>query len=106
MRKFFYVSAAVLLILTIYLSTRSPWFLLLLLLVIPYIALGVYDCLQTGNNVYRNFPVMGHVKNLFVHNRELLQDWIFENEREIRPFDRIEREIVYRRADNQQQTVA
>lgn len=106
MRNFFYVSAAVLLALTIFLSTLSPWYLLLLLIVLPYVALGIYDCLQTGNNVYRNFPVMGHVKNLFVHNRELLQDWIFENEREIRPFDRIEREIVYHRADNAQQTVA
>jgi len=49
---------------------------------------------------------VGHIKTLLVNNRELIQDWIIENEQDIRPFDRIQRNIVYHRADNKQQTVA
>lgn len=105
MRKYFYASVIILLTLTIYLSAFSLWFLLLLILIIPCTVLGIYDCLQQQNNVTRNFPVVGHIKQLFISNRELLQDWIFENEREIRPFDRIQREMVYHRADDKQQTV-
>jgi glutamate synthase domain-containing protein 2 len=106
MRNYFYASAVILLVLTVCLSIYSPWFLILLALVIAYTVVGIYDCLQKENNVNRNFPVVGHIKQLLVNNRELLQDWIFENERELRPFDRIQREIVYHRADNAQQTVA
>jgi len=106
MRKVFYISAALLLAVTIFLSVHySFYFLLLMLIVLPYALVGTYDCLQAKNNVNRNYPVIGHVKQFLVNNRELLQDWIFENEREIRPFDRIQREMVYHRAADQQQTI-
>lgn len=107
MRTFFYLSVIILLAITAALAAAfSPYYFLLLLIIIPYSAIGIYDCIQTGNNVNRNFPVVGHLKQLLVNNRELLQDWIFENEQDIRPFDRIQRNIVYHRAENRQQTVA
>src|SRR5262245_21924185 len=99
MRTFFFVSAVVLILLAGLLSLISFWFLLLLIIVFPYVIVGLYDVLQKQNNVTRNYPVVGHIKQLLISNRELLQDWIFENEREVRPFDLIQRNIVYQRAN-------
>ena len=107
MRNAFYISVFFLFLITALLSYFfSAYYLLLLLIFIPYAAVGLYDCLQKENNVNRNFPVVGHIKQLLVSNRELLQDWIFENEIDIRPFDRIQRSIVYQRAEDSRQTVA
>ena len=96
-------SVSVAIVLSLYVSI---FYLLLFLLIIPYCIIGIYDCLQKENNVNRNFPVVGHIKQLLVNNRELLQDWIFENEQQIRPFDRIQRDIVNHRAEDKAQTVA
>jgi glutamate synthase domain-containing protein 2 len=107
LRTFFYLSVIFLFAITVYLAIIfSHWYLLLLVLVLPYTITGIYDCIQTGNNANRNFPVVGHLKSLLVNNRELIQDWVIENEQDIRPFDRIQRNIVYHRADDLQQTVA
>jgi glutamate synthase domain-containing protein 2 len=105
MRTFFIISSILLIALTDWLGQQHWGWYLLGILVIPYVATGVYDCMQGGNNVTRNYPVVGHIKQIFIANRELIQDWILENEREVRPFDWIVRDMVYARSKNEQQTV-
>jgi glutamate synthase domain-containing protein 2 len=106
-RLAFYISLVILAAVAVwagmYVSLNYLW---MFVVIIPYAVVGIYDCVQEENNVNRNFPVVGHFKQLLVDNRELLQDWIFENEQQIRPFDRIQRGIVYHRAEDRQQTVA
>lgn len=106
MRKFFYVISFISVAAVALLGLISPWWLLCYIFILPVVALGLYDTLQKSDNVSRNFPLVGRIKQLFVKNRELIQDWILENERDIRPFDRIQRNVVYTRADNKPQTVA
>lgn len=102
---FFFVSSILLLGITAFLALYfSWWWCCLLILVLPYVLVGVYDLAQTSSNVWRNFPVVGHVKQLFIENRVLFQDWVLENEREVRPFDLIVRNMVYHRAEDAQQT--
>lgn len=75
-----------------------------LVLAFPLIGIGLYDTFQTHNNVLRNYPLIGHIKQPLVKNRKLLQDWIFESNIEGRPFNWVERTIIYSRAENTEQT--
>lgn len=77
-----------------------------LILTLPLFCVILYDASQKSNNVLRNFPIVGHIKQVIVKNRDLLQDWALENNRDGRPFSWIERKIVYSRAENAGQTTA
>jgi len=75
-----------------------------LILTLPFLGIILYDISQKKNNVLRNLPIVGHIKQLLVNNRDLFQDWVLENNRDGRPFSWIERKIVYIRANNEEQT--
>jgi glutamate synthase domain-containing protein 2 len=98
MKGYFIIISLVLLALSTYLTLQNPWWAILFIFVLPLVILGVFDALQKGNNVWRNYPWVGHIKQVLVDNRELLQDWMIENDREGRPFNWIEKNIVYKRA--------
>jgi len=103
MRPYIIVVSVLLIGLGIYLSTVDGAWAWLFLFIVPFVGLAAYDMLQKSNNIWRNYPVVGHAKSLFVENRELAQDWILENDREGRPFNWIQREIIVKRAANEPQ---
>src|ERR1700722_19718899 len=100
MRVYFIVISLILILSGTYLSIIDIHWVWSFAFILPFILLGLYDSLQRSNNVWRNFPWVGHVKAVFVNNRELAQDWFLENDREGRPFNWVQREIIYKRADN------
>lgn len=78
-----------------------PWWqesLYLLLLIIPYAALGFYDHFFSTHNVLRNYPVFGHVRYLFEFVRPEIQQYFVATNQSGRPFNREVRSVVYQRA--------
>ena len=60
---------------------------------------ALYDLLQRRNPVLRNFPVVGHIRFWLITIGPELRQYIVAANREERPFNRSEREWIYRSAD-------
>ncbi len=103
MRAYFPIVSVLLIVLGIFLITIDFQWAWAFVFIVPFVLLGLYDYTQKANNVWRNFPWVGHLKSVFINNRELAQDWILENDREGRPFNWVQREIIYKRAANTSQ---
>jgi len=78
------------------------WFLFLL---VPLIALWIYDVTQTKHAVLRNFPVMGHMRYILEFFRPEIQQYFVADDEEERPFNREIRSLIYQRAKNIRDTV-
>ena len=71
----------------------------------PIIVLGVYDQLQRGHSLLRNYPVIGHGRYLLESIRPELQQYFVESNTNGMPFDRARRSLVYQRAKSAKDTV-
>lgn len=71
-----------------------------LIICLPLTLLGVYDLVQTRHAVYRNYPVIGHIRFLFESIRPQIRQYLFESDTDGMPFDYEERSVVYQRAKN------
>lgn len=83
----------------------------LFLLVVGSVAAGlvllfVIDVRQTEDAVRRNYPVIGRFRHIFSTLGEFFRQYFFAMDREEMPFNRAEREWVYRSAKNEDNTVA
>src|ERR1051326_8667781 len=100
MRPYFFWGIIVILIIILgagyYESLNYLWWLILAL---PLAAVIFYDSFQKEQVVWRNFPLIGHLKDVLTGQRHLWQEWLFENDYEGRPFANWQREIVIRRSD-------
>ena len=72
------------------------WFLWLLL---PYIALGLYDMHFAEHNVLRNYPVVGHLRYALEFISPEIQQYFIETNESGRPYNRMQRQLVYARAN-------
>ena len=69
-------------------------------------ALFVHDVTQRQNAVLRNYPVVGHLRGLFERLGEFFRQYFFAMDREEMPFNRAEREWIYKSAEGGDDTVA
>ena len=81
-----------------------PVTLALLLIAIGMVAAGlavlfVHDRWFSHDNILRNFPVLGHVRHLLIEQGPKLRQYIVADNREELPFNRDERDWIYRSAD-------
>ena len=76
----------------------EPTALFGLVLVLPVVALGIVDMLQSKRAIRRNFPVIGHARYLLEMIRPEIQQYFVESNLEGRPFSREERSLVYQRS--------
>lgn len=60
--------------------------------------LGVYDLIQTGHAITRNYPILGHMRFIFEGIRPEIRQYLIESDQDEEPFSRDERSLVYRRA--------
>ncbi|MBI3543259.1 MAG: FMN-binding glutamate synthase family protein [Deltaproteobacteria bacterium] len=60
--------------------------------------LAVYDRFFSGDNILMNFPVVGHIRYFLIEIGPELRQYIVANNHEEAPFNREEREWVYRSA--------
>ena len=61
----------------------------------PFIAVGVYDMIQTKHAIRRNFPVIGHGRYLMEMIRPEINQYFVESNWDGMPFNRERRSVVY-----------
>ena len=62
------------------------------------VVVGVRDLRQTRHSVLRNYPLIGHVRFLLEWIRPEIRQYFVESDREMVPFSRQQRSLVYQRA--------
>ncbi len=76
----------------------------LLVLVLPYIAIGLYDMHFASHNVLRNYPVIGHMRYALEFISPEIRQYFIETNENGRPYNRQQRNLIYARADGGLQT--
>lgn len=74
-------------------------------IVLPLVALGIRDITQPHHSILRNYPVLGHARFMLEKIRPELHQYFVESDMDGRPFNRIERNVIYRRAKKVNDTV-
>jgi glutamate synthase domain-containing protein 2 len=80
------------------LLTLSPWFWLPLGAFAALSVLGLYDIVQSGHAITRNYPILGHMRFIFEGIRPEIRQYLIESDQDEEPFSRDERSLVYQRA--------
>jgi glutamate synthase domain-containing protein 2 len=75
-------------------------------ILLPLVLIGSWDLIQTRNSLHRNYPVIGHIRGLSEQIRIQIQQYFVESDTEGKPFDRVQRSLVYQRADNSVDSIA
>ena len=75
------------------------------LIVVFLMVVFVCDVIQTKDAIRRNFPVIGHLRNLFTELGKFFRQYFFAMDGEELPFNRELRNWVYRAAAGDDNTV-
>lgn len=105
-RKIYYGLTCIGLPLTLLIGLFWSPALWLLILLIPYAVVGLYDILTTKHNVLNNYPVLGHFRYMLEFVSPEIRQYFVETNESGRPFNRIIRGLVYSRAKGQVDTQA
>lgn len=70
------------------------------------LVLFILDIAQTSDAIRRNYPVIGHFRYIFSKLGEFFRQYFFAMDREELPFNRAEREWVYRSSEGSDNTTA
>lgn len=99
---FYWLSATVILV-----TLTWSWFWLpalwSLVVVLPLIILGFYD-IASRHNVLSNYPVIVHIRYMLEFIRPELRQYFFESDISGRPFNRVQRDLINARADEEGDT--
>lgn len=99
---FFIVSAALLAGVVAALVLHPGWHSwLLAALILPLVVWGLVDALQTSSNLRRTYPIFGSLSELLEKQRHVVQEVLLLDRKEGRPFNWIQKEIAYKRADDE-----
>ncbi len=82
----------------------NPWFFTAFALVLPITAMGLYDMTQKRHAIARNFPLVGRTRYVAEWLRPKIYQYFVESDTNGRPYNRIDRSIIYQRAKNQLDT--
>lgn len=69
----------------------------LLFILLPYIAIGLYD-ISSKHNILRNYPVIGHLRYLLEFISPEIRQYFIETNQSGRPYNRELRSLIYQRA--------
>jgi len=103
-RRWFYAASALLITLVTILAYFWWPALLSLVVLLPLIALGMYDALQRNHAIRRNFPLIGRMRYLLEHIRPEIQQYFIELNTDAYPIEREIRSLVYQRAKGELET--
>lgn len=76
------------------------------LMFLAVVVLFFIDRTQTGDAIRRNYPVIGRFRGLFTSLGEFFRQYFFAMDREEMPFNRAQRNWVYRASETKGNTVA
>lgn len=105
MRRFFFVSASLLVAALLVGGLLYPPVLFAFAIVGPVIALGLQHAFQTKKAILRNFPLLGLFRYGFEKIRPEIQQYFIESETDGQPISRDMRSVVYQRAKQQTDTL-
>ena len=105
MRTKFVVASIIVLALIFWLQLFFSAVLWSLVLVIPLIAVGLYDMFQHVHSVLRHFPLIGRGRWLMEFIRPYVRQYLIESDTDGTPINRMFRSIVYQRAKGDRETV-
>lgn len=105
MRKLFIVSSVVITALIFAWAFYWIYALLLLVVVAPFIVMGISDMIQTRQSIRRNFPLFGRLRYVFEDLRPKIQQYFVESDTDGAPINRNERSVIYQRAKKQIDTI-
>lgn len=71
---------------------------------VPMILVGLYDLYFSSNTILRNFPFFGHFRYLSLRISPEINQYFVENNTEGKPFNKIQRNMVNKRADQRLET--
>ena len=97
--QFVVFSSIVLISILVLLYFHTGWhsYVLLGVVLIP-ISIGGYDLFQHEDNIRRQYPVFGRFSRLIEEQRHVLQENLLLNREDGKPFNWVQKEIVYKRA--------
>lgn len=97
-RKIFHASAFIVTSVIILFAQRWDFAWFLFFIFGPIILIGLSDIFQKSSTIKRNFPVVGHFRFLLESIRPEIMQYFIESDRDGRPFNRIQRSIIYQRS--------
>ncbi len=68
------------------------------------LAVGVFDLRARRHSLWRNYPIVGHVRGFFESVRPMLRQYVVEGDHDEVPFSHEQRAIVYQRAKQERET--
>lgn len=83
----------------------SHWLQLGLILTLIYTLIGLYDLYLSPHTLNRLYPVLAYIRYMIEAIRPEIQQYLVANNTEEKPFNREQRELVYRRAKNVNDTL-
>ncbi|UKJ06547.1 FMN-binding glutamate synthase family protein [Solitalea lacus] len=99
MRKGFIISAIAGIFVSSLLSYyESPYWLVLLAIIIVLTVIGFRDMMQTKHSIMRTYPVFGRMRYWMEALRPKLYQYFIESDIDGRPINRIDRSTIYQRA--------
>ncbi len=101
MRKTFIIASVVSLVLILIWTYYWPWATILLLLILPFVYMGIADMVQTKQSIRRNFPLLGRLRYVFEDFRPKIQQYFVESDTDGAPINRNDRSVIYQRAKKQ-----
>ncbi|KGO81234.1 glutamate synthase [Flavobacterium beibuense F44-8] len=105
MRKIFLIfcvtSLSIIALLT-YIEWKS---ILLLLIFLPLICMGLYDMYQSKKTIRRNFPLLGRLRYVLESIGPEMRQYFIETDLEGKPFNRLQRSLVYQRSKKELDTM-
>src|ERR1700741_3571234 len=69
-----------------------------LILILPVIIVGIFDMMQTHHSLMKNFPLLGRMRWTAEWLRPKVYQYFVESDTDGAPFNRLSRNVIYRRA--------
>jgi glutamate synthase domain-containing protein 2 len=105
MRTLFSVTSAAVVLVVAAIAWFWPPVLWSYVVILPLIARGVADMLQTKQAIKRNFPLIGHARYLLEMIRPEVNQYFIESNSDGKPFSRNDRSVIYQRAKGELDTL-
>ena len=101
MRKTFIITSVVSVVLILIWTYYWHWATILLLVILPFVYMGIADMVQTKQSIRRNFPLLGRLRYVFEDFRPKIQQYFVESDTDGAPINRNDRSVIYQRAKKQ-----
>jgi glutamate synthase domain-containing protein 2 len=105
MRRKWYLTFAVCMVLVFHFVIFSHDWRLFVLITVTLLVVAAYDLIQTKHSVLRNFPILGHIRYILEFIRPEIRQYFIADDNEEKPFSREMRSIVYQRSKNVNDTM-